>query len=492
MIFYYIIVSLLIIISAVLLEKIRSNWKYTSLVITILVFLAPPIYEHFKKDPVVPNFDARIYQYDLQQDSVFLKFEIENIGNIQARNIWYIASLEDNYSADNIKTIEKIEPNEKYTILSLCRLNADIKNWIKPALYVGFDYTNNGKTITVFKKFEFVITNAANSGSYSKVNSSDITKIASFDKLTDSLQIVSKKFSMKEGFFFIQFKPSDYELNTDIASGGKKRLFYNPLDSHVYFERPYDDPAMIAISKKIKNTNLDYHTASVTWNDTSTSLIVDSQNPISDKALRLQLDTNAAVIYRDLGVKYFNSKDYFNAVPMLEKSIDADSINHFITYQKLHISYDEIGLTYKAIEVLEKALRVGHNDSSTLINLALSYSRIKNYKKASDMYWLDHSKSSSLTGYLNHINLHNMLGNYGESLKIINQARSTYPNSSKLSNNTAITLVKLGDSSLALFYFKLAIELDPKNRNAKKNYKMLNAILEPASPPAPARFQTRE
>lgn len=474
---------MLIIISAVLLEKIRSNWKYTSLVITILVFLAPPIYEHFKQDPVVPNFDARIYQYDLQQDSVFLKFEIENIGNIEARNIWYIASLDDNYSGDYIKSTGQIDPNETYTILSPCRVNAEIKNWIKPVLYLGFDYNINGKTNTVFKKFEFLITNTANSGSYSKINGSALSKIESFDKLTDSLQIVAKRFAMKEGSFFVGFNPADYVLNTEIASGGNKRLFYNPVNNHVYFERPYDDPAMITISRKLKTNNSDFHTVLVSWTDTSTSLTVDSQKPINDRIIRLQLDTNAAVIYRDLGVGYFNSEDYFNAISMLEKSLTADSINHFITYEKLFLSYDKIGLTYKAIESLEQGIKAGHRDSSVVLNLALAYSNIKKFKKASETYWLDHANSKSLTGYLNHINLLNKLGNFGESLRIVYRAQKIYSNNSRLYNNTGITLIGLGDSTTALVFFRKAITLDPQNKRAQQNYQRLNNMLSPAPVP---------
>ncbi len=479
MIYYYIGVTVLIIVSSILLEKYKRNWRYIPLIITILTFLSPPIYEAFKKEKPIPNFDARIYQYDIIQDSVFLKFEIENIGNVTASNIWHITSLNENQYGENLKSINKIEPKEKYTIFSFCRFNAEIKNWMKPVLYLGFNYEHKGKIKTVYKRFDFLITNTQNSGSYSKINSSDIKEIKSFETLLDSLGGINKRLSMNDGSIFMTFIPSDYYDNPLIAMSHDKRILYNPVDSHVYFERPYDEEIMLVISRKIdKNYKRDFHTFLVSWSDSTTFLSVDNQEIINDSIIRNQLATNPAIVHRDFGINWFNNGDYYNAISMLEKSLAIDEKNHFITYAKLFLCYESIGLIDKGIEILEKAIKVGHLDSSIVLNLAITYERINENKKASEIYTLDHKNSKSLTGFLNHINLHNRLENYWYAMKIIQNTKDIYPNSSQLCNNTGITCLGLGDSTLALLFFNNAIKLDSQNINAKRNYNLLENQLK--------------
>jgi len=476
---YHIGVIVIIIISVILLEKYKKGWRHLPLVITLLLFLSSPIYVAIKKEKPIPDFDARIYQYDLVQDSVFLKFEIENIGTGNASNIWHITCLDENFSGDNLKTIEIIEPNEEYSILSFCRFDAEIKDWMHPVLYLGYDYKEKRKTKTVYKRFDFLITNTKNSGSYSKTKSSKPKEIKSFETLLDSLSAINNRLSMNNGYLFLSFKPSDYYDNPLIAMSNDKKLLYNPVDSNIYFERSYDTETMIVISSKIdKNYKRDFHTFLVNWGDSSTTLIVDNQEEVNDSIIRLQLALNPARVYRDYGVEWFNKGDYFNATTMLEKSLQLDEINHFITYETLFLSYEALGLINNGIEVLKKAIYNGHLDSSILLNLAIAYQNINENKKASEIYSLDHKNSKSLTGFLNHINLHNNLGNYQYSLKLIKQAKELYPNSSQLCNNTGITCLGLGDSTLALQFFANAIKLDEHNENAKNNYNLLQRQLK--------------
>lgn len=449
------------------------------MVITILTFLSPRIYESLTKKNAIPDFDARINQYDIVEDSIFLKFEIENIGTADATNIWHITSLNENQYGDNLKIVESIAPNEEYTILSFCRYSTDINDWMTPILYLGYDYKHGRKTKTVYKRFEFLITNSQNSGSYSKIKSSEPKEINSFESLLDSLGGIRNRLSMNDGSIFMSFRPIDFNDNPLIAMSRDKRIIFNPVDSHVYFERPYDEQTMIVISSKInKKYNRNFHTFLVSWSDSTTFLIVDDQELVRDDIIRKQLTLNPAITYRNYGINWFDKKDYFNAIRMLEKSLQLDERNHFITYEKLFLSYEATGLIYNGIEVLKKAIALGHLDSSILLNLAIAYEKIDENKKASEIYSLDHVNSKSLTGFLNHINLHNMLGNFKYSLNIIQQAKELYSNNSQLCNNTGITCLGLGDSTLALQFFASAITLDVNNENAKNNYNLLQSKLK--------------
>jgi tetratricopeptide (TPR) repeat protein len=474
MLAYYIIVTFLIIITSYLLNKYRSNWKYISVVITILTFLCPRIYDAFTLKNAVPDFNARINQYDLVQDSIFLKFEIENIGTADATNIWHITTLNENLYGDNLKIVESLAPNEECSILSLCRYNTDIEEWMTPILYLGYDYKQGRKTKTVYKRFKFLITNSRNSGSCSTIKSTEPKEISGFEALFDSLSGIRNRLSMRDGSIFMSFRPIDFNDNPLIAMSEDKRILFNTVDSNVYFERPYNEQTMIVISSKInKNYNRGFHTFLVSWSDSTTFLIVDNQELVKDDIIRKQLSLNPAMVFRDYGINWFNKKDYFNAIRMLNKSLELDKRNHFITYEKLFLSYEETGLINTGIDVLKKAIDVGHLDSSILLNLAIAYENNNENKKASEIYTLDHRNSKSLTGFLNHINLHNSLGNYQYSLNIIQQAKDLYPNNSQLCNNTGITCLGLGDSTLALQFFAKAIKLDVNNENAKNNYDLL-------------------
>ena len=479
MLIYYIIVVILIILTSYLQNKFKSNWKYFPIVITILTFLSPRIYDAYNKVELIPDFDARIYAYDIAQDSVLLKFEIENIGTGKATNIWHITSLNENQFGDNLKTIKKINPREKYTIFSFCRFNTKIEGWMKPVLYLGYRYEENNQTKTVYKKFVFLITNTKNSGSYSKTQTIEPREIKSFEALFDSLGGIKNRLSMEDGSVLLGFNPNDYYNNPVIAMSKDKKILYNTVDSNVYFVRPYNEQLMIVLSDKInKNYKGNFHTFLISWNDSSTFLDVDNQGLVNDSIIRYNLTLNPSKTLRDYGINWFNKKDYFDAIISLENSLKLDKKNHFITYEKLFLSYDAIGSINKGIEILKKAIEVGHLDSSIVLNLAMAYENIHDYKKACEMYDLDHRNSKSATGFIRDINLQNELGNYAISKTIFLKGIKIYPRCNQLWGNFGITSILSGDTTLALKLFGIALKLNPKDQIAIKNYKQLDSLMK--------------
>jgi len=131
-------------------RKVLSQWKkgiYFAIILSIMPFIVNSIIKicNDLKEPPFPDITANILTYDLLEDSIFFKFEIENIGTGKALNVWHISVLDDNTYMDNFETIKEFSPREKRTLFSFIRfigLHKTNFNEIQVKKFGTNDFTN--------------------------------------------------------------------------------------------------------------------------------------------------------------------------------------------------------------------------------------------------------------------------------------------------------------------------------------------------------------
>ncbi len=372
---YYIVIAIGIIITSVILSRGKTEWKYLSLLINIITLLSQPVYDSFIRDNPSPDIEAKIIIDDFINDTIFLKFEIRNSGNSNAYNVRHISNLGDNYYSESLIQIKVLKPDEERTIISFVKFNADIKHeLLRPILYVYFeDKIKRNRPPNLYKRFDFIITSIHNTEKYPCIRSLGPVETENFTALLDSVLGVNEKFQRDNGFLMFLLKLEEDQSSFRIVSNENKNITYTSFDSNVNFIREYNDEILIHLKQKIvKEYRFDSHLISVNWSDTSSFLRVDGQNGVSDSLIKRGLKNEPAVVFKQFGIKLFQNNDFYNAINNLSKSIEFDSINEFITYEKLFLAYDTIGMKDRAIEVLRNAIRMGHTDSSIVVNLGLA------------------------------------------------------------------------------------------------------------------------
>lgn len=86
----------------------------------------------------------------------------------------------------------------------------------------------------------------------------------------------------------------------------------------------------------------------------------------------IELDSNSAILFYNIGFEYHHLKDYSNSIKYLEKSI---SINDSMSkaYEVLGINYYFLGKDKEAIEILSKSISYDSSYSDTWLFRGMSY-----------------------------------------------------------------------------------------------------------------------
>ena len=407
-------------------------------------------------------------------------FDLENKGDT-AHNIKFIAILNDSsesYFVDNLKTSSFFGPEDATTIDVPLRIKFNSKV-LKLTLYIIYDTFRGTKHTSWCRQFDFIILDV-NTAPYviQPRKNYPAKEISSFMEFLPSIVNLSRELSKDENTIIIPFITDSIKTKYLIIAGNMyKEITFNTVDSMVYFKRPYNDEFMIVIGKKIdKNYGKYYHMVLATWSDTSTSLMVDGQEIINDKKLRKQINEHPDVVLSDMGLYFFNHGDYRNAMIHMEKSLEYSDTNQAKTYGLLFLCYEKFDRIRDGINILEKAIQVGHKDSTILLDLARAYESVGDNQKAIQTYLLDHQNSGSITGFARHINLQNNNRNYKGSLILIREGLRRYPHNSGILNNFGITLLGLGDTITARRAFRDAVKYDPNGEIGLNNLKLLDSL----------------
>ncbi len=92
-------------------------------------------------------------------------------------------------------------------------------------------------------------------------------------------------------------------------------------------------------------------------------------NPaIEDYLMALAIQNNFAPLHRDLGLLYFQAKNYDSAITHLSKAAEL-GLNDAELFNFLGISYSRVGAAQKAIESYQEALVINPNLAEAHINL---------------------------------------------------------------------------------------------------------------------------
>lgn len=95
----------------------------------------------------------------------------------------------------------------------------------------------------------------------------------------------------------------------------------------------------------------------------------DEQTAIEEYRQMIRLAPHLAAAYNNLGMLYFNHRQYAEAVPVLERGLRVDPQMSTATAM-LGLSYFELGENEKAEPVLQRALRANPTDSNVQMSLA--------------------------------------------------------------------------------------------------------------------------
>lgn len=101
----------------------------------------------------------------------------------------------------------------------------------------------------------------------------------------------------------------------------------------------------------------------------------DPQAALDDYKRAIAIQPNFAPLQRDLGMTYFQSKDYANAATHLAKAAQL-GLEEARLYNFLGISYDRTDHLQQAIESYEHALHLDNNSAEAHLNLGFTYHRL--------------------------------------------------------------------------------------------------------------------
>ena len=93
---------------------------------------------------------------------------------------------------------------------------------------------------------------------------------------------------------------------------------------------------------------------------------------IEDYLKALEIQNNFAPLHRDLGLLYFQTKNYDGAIAHLSKAAEL-GLNDAELFNFLGISYSRVGAAKKAIESYQEALVINPNMAEAHINLSYAY-----------------------------------------------------------------------------------------------------------------------
>ncbi|MBN1970861.1 MAG: tetratricopeptide repeat protein [Candidatus Delongbacteria bacterium] len=175
-------------------------------------------------------------------------------------------------------------------------------------------------------------------------------------------------------------------------------------------------------------------------------------------------------VYVSRGVHYFKIEDYNNAISDFNHVLESDP-NNIDVLEKLFISEKKLDHTENALDLCDKILKIDNNKAEFTLHKANLYFSKKDYSNASLSYSDYHSKIEGTSeSYLNSSISYFENGEYNKSLEEIGKAINLDKNCSNLYLARTKIYNKLNDFDNMLKDYRTALDLDPENSIALKNY----------------------
>ena len=174
--------------------------------------------------------------------------------------------------------------------------------------------------------------------------------------------------------------------------------------------------------------------------------------------------------YNNLGGAYFGLSDYANAADAFRRAIELDPQNAD-AYNNLGLAYANMSNYASAVDAYKKAIEINPQLADAYFNLGNAYANINNYASAVDAY-----KKAIEINPQNANAYYNLGVAYGELNDIANKivaykkAIEINPQYAAAYNNLGVAYGELNDYANAAENFRRATELDPQNADAYYNF----------------------
>lgn len=231
----------------------------------------------------------------------------------------------------------------------------------------------------------------------------------------------------------------------------------------------------------------------------------DNAEAVEKYRAMLKLAPHLAPAYNNLGMLYFNQRDYAHAVEALEQGLKINS-DMPTASTLLGLSYAQLGESEKAEPLLEAAVRANPNDDNAEMALAHALINLKKYDEATPYLknFLERNPKDQQAWYLlgksylqlsedalgkinqidpNSVTAHEVAGEIDESMRNYDGALVEYkkaidmaPKQPGTHLHMANTYWLIGKWDSAQTEFKAELANDPKNCTAR--WKLANATLE--------------
>jgi superkiller protein 3 len=172
----------------------------------------------------------------------------------------------------------------------------------------------------------------------------------------------------------------------------------------------------------------------------------------------IALDPAHVGAYNNMGVAYYDLKNYREAIRYCQKAIDIDPNPE--AYNNLGIAYEGLKNYREAIRYYQKAIDLDKNDAAAYGNMGKAYNYLNNYHEAirhlQKAIALDpnHADTYNNLGYA-----YNSLGNHRKAIEYLKKAIALDPSLAWAYNNIGYAYIRLGKLNESIWYFQQAARL---------------------------------
>lgn len=182
------------------------------------------------------------------------------------------------------------------------------------------------------------------------------------------------------------------------------------------------------------------------------------------KKLDALLPKPEANVFNKIGLSYYSLNSYDSAIAYYNKAILANDQEPYYFHNRGE-AYFQSRQYQNAINDFEHSNTMFPDSAREYFNLALSYSYLKNYTKAADVFKQSINKEKNIKDlYLRYYNLGwvmDKLGDSKSSLEWYHKSVEANPHYAGSLNNLAFTYDKLSEIDSAIYWYKSALKIDP-------------------------------
>ena len=420
-----------------------------------------------------------------------IRSDPNNISYYEKLALVYISKKDFQKAADSYETILKIDTSYTFGLYTLARLYQELKMPSKSITYYEKITDYYGYDFDVLKKMYEIYSNSKDSlkametveamhklDPYNK----DITKILasyyeSFNR-TQEAEAIYEELS--------QLDPKDKGLQTQLVKVyfqknevdkgfekfrkmiGKDTLAFleRVQVGELYYRMIQTDPNASEISENIfGNLRDNYPNEWIPYYYLGAIEVLKNQRGYDeafDKAI--QLADTASEVYVNVGITYYNLRNYDKAMQVLDKGLINNNNDYRLHYFK-GLTYQRMGNEASASSELEKALDINSQDANLWITLAGSYNTLKMFDKSDAAYEkalsLDPENELALNNYA--YNLSERNEKLSKALEMSKKSLTKNPNSSSFFDTLGWIYFQMGKFNDAKENIQKSVNINPKS-----------------------------